>query len=515
GEGAGEGDCEVGVDCEGVGQEQPAAQTDVTAPQPTPADVDRSAYLGCVNGSGGPRQTEDPQSPPCRSEVFQGDNGGATWQGVTAEEIRVALPVPDIENDDQRRAQDAIALFVEHVNQHYMLFGRRFVVVEVEFAASSLGDPAAQRAVAQDVAAQDVFASLPLRKLGQYQEELAERGIVSLLGDRGIGRYPASTLDRLHPYVWAVHPSLDETHTAVGELLCQALAGRPARHGGVDVAGRARHFGLIEEFDPDGGQSYPADRLASALSACGAAHGVYRSDDVRAGEQLDVLLRRMQQDGVTTIVCSCERLTDVPLKAAEAIGFRPEWFLPGITDKDVDNSSGAQPNNEVREQMKHVFGVDANLRRPERARLTGQRLEEQFWFHAAREVDPSFEPSAAQYDDYYDYYASLLVLASGVQWAGPDLTPQTLADALVGLDYPNPGVGEAPWYQPSVGFGPADHGFNSDFALMWWRDPDDAAWEARTDFGDMCYVGGGTRFRAGAVPADVDELFFDPEAGCR
>ena len=36
------------------------------------------------------RQTEDPNSPPC-VPFFEGDNGGATWQGVTAEEITVLV----------------------------------------------------------------------------------------------------------------------------------------------------------------------------------------------------------------------------------------------------------------------------------------------------------------------------------------------------------------------------------------------------------------------------------------
>src|SRR5688572_17912425 len=33
-----------------------------------------------------PRQIEDPQSPPC-VPYWAGDNGGATWQGVTRDEI--------------------------------------------------------------------------------------------------------------------------------------------------------------------------------------------------------------------------------------------------------------------------------------------------------------------------------------------------------------------------------------------------------------------------------------------
>ena len=39
-----------------------------------------------------PRQTEDPQSPPCVA-YWTGDNGGATWKGVTHTTVTVVTPV--------------------------------------------------------------------------------------------------------------------------------------------------------------------------------------------------------------------------------------------------------------------------------------------------------------------------------------------------------------------------------------------------------------------------------------
>src|SRR5918992_186795 len=37
-----------------------------------------------------PRQTEDPNAPPC-VPFFEGDNGGSTWQGVKDDEITVLV----------------------------------------------------------------------------------------------------------------------------------------------------------------------------------------------------------------------------------------------------------------------------------------------------------------------------------------------------------------------------------------------------------------------------------------
>src|SRR4051794_8733378 len=44
----------------------------------------------CVKQSNGLRETEDPLSPPCVSD-FSGDNGGATYAGVDANEIRILV----------------------------------------------------------------------------------------------------------------------------------------------------------------------------------------------------------------------------------------------------------------------------------------------------------------------------------------------------------------------------------------------------------------------------------------
>ncbi|HEX9889545.1 MAG TPA: hypothetical protein VGA69_08725 [Nitriliruptorales bacterium] len=44
----------------------------------------------CVKTPQGARQTEDPLSPPCVG-YFEGDNGGATYQGVSGDELRIAI----------------------------------------------------------------------------------------------------------------------------------------------------------------------------------------------------------------------------------------------------------------------------------------------------------------------------------------------------------------------------------------------------------------------------------------
>src|SRR4051794_1586180 len=62
------------------------------APPPPPPGAKGKTTLGkdCKSHPDGLKQTEDPLSPPCVAN-FEGDNGGATYQGVDDKEIRILM----------------------------------------------------------------------------------------------------------------------------------------------------------------------------------------------------------------------------------------------------------------------------------------------------------------------------------------------------------------------------------------------------------------------------------------
>ena len=84
---------------------------------------------------------------------------------------------------------------------------------------------------------------------------------------------------------------------------------------------------------------------------------------------------------------------------------------------------------------------------------------------------------------------ALLLLASGIQCAGPELTPQSFEDGLRGLGsgvckgWPNPGTiyGAA-----SVG-DLSQHWMNQDASIMWWNPSGQSHWDA-TRPGRWCYA---------------------------
>lgn len=138
------------------------------------------------------------------------------------------------------------------------------------------------------------------------------------------------------------------------------------------------------------------------------------------------------------------------------------------------------------------------------------RNETPYW-QAAREADPTFPPSQFLYTPpYWD----LLVLASGIQAAGPTLTPEAFQSGLYRTKFSNPGCGGPPVYQACVGFGPGNHTMLQDIALVWYnpqgspRDTDPEVGGATS--GGYCYLDGGRRCRPGQSPAGKRPFFEGP-----
>src|SRR5207302_4656424 len=99
----------------------------------------------------------------------------------------------------------------------------------------------------------------------------------------------------------------------------------------------------------------------------------------------------------------------------------------------------------------------------------------------------------------YGYHA-FLTLASGLQMAGPHLTPQSFQQGLFAAHFENPGCDGPPLYQGCVGFGPDDHTMNDSFVEVWSSNhdhPDEftlAGFDATYCYGEL-NVPHGVRYR--------------------
>lgn len=454
-----------------------------------------------------PRQIEDPQSPPC-IPYWDGDNGGATWRGVTRDSIDIMIPTVEDNGEHLRFYQDLERFF----NARFQFYGRKLHFIYGRYdIGNGTADAQTQDAVNADEKYQ-VFASTFYRA-GQgyyYHQELARRHVLSVTG----AYFPLSAefLSSYRPYLFSYLMPAEEVFANIGEWGCKRLAGKNAVHAGGSLSVKPRVFGIIQQT------YYDADKtgfsaLTRELNGCQASPAATARNEVRQGTDNDAqaaaidpatstqVILKMQQAGVTSIFCVCQLFTLGALqKAATNQGYFPEWMVSTYGPNDISASYvlGADPP----EQLTHTFGLTFQPRQT--------LIEDEPFYWAAKEVDPSIvlNGDTVTVQNHAEIYRPLLLLASGIQLAGPNLTPQTFAKGLQQATFPNP---DHPNMPGKVGFQPDRFGMTLDGAEFWWSNTARSPYAG--DQGAVCYVDGGRRHTRGSWPAGGDP-FFQPDTAC-
>jgi hypothetical protein len=246
------------------------------------------------------------------------------------------------------------------------------------------------------------------------------------------------------------------------------------------------------------------EAVASRLRACGAGpvvqHELSRdTGDLRDGQNA---VLDMKLAGVTSVICLCHaaHIGDKLMPSATSQSFTPEWVLQPFQFQDRETAATTWPQN----QAQHAFGVTY--------RNKWNATQDMPWFWAMKAADPAWEPDASDQgwnQAILERYSELLVLASGIQLAGPRLTPETFREGLQKARFPNPGCGAPPHYQACVGFGPQDFAFHTDGTLIWWSTTE-RNYTANRRQGAFCYVRRGVRYGAGAWPSGAQPLRTGP-----
>lgn len=462
-----------------------------------------------------PRQTEDPLSPRC-VPFFVGDNGGRTTKGVTATEIRIVIARPcttqsevvvDYLDDKPADDQPQEAAYQKYFSERYQMYGRRLHFYGFSFPCNgtSNAEPATLRSRGAKMDELfDPFAVIapdsPSTSLEPMWDELTIRGIVTL---RNVTR---STARRYAPLILNYAPDLDDRAELEADIICTKLAGRAARLSGDPTARSAtRKFGLIYEVDQRPTAIVSAEfrtsvevlvvdpaLLKAALSRrCGIDNMMEATS--KTSERQAQELQNMRQAGVTTVLFYGE-YTDWSF-SADSIKWYPEWFVGG-TVGSVSDAQAQAPT-----VWANAFGVTYERRR--------DATVEQPWHQAFQEGCPGCPtpalPNPALYDD-------LLLLAWGIQAAGPKLTPANIDRGLHALEAR---ASDDP-YAPAAYFSPGNYSLVKDAALLWW----DPSGQPPGDRQGGCYrlVDGGRRHRVDEWPAgdaDIKRGEQDPCQGPR
>ena len=481
----------------GEGERAGKAGAQLTANKKILPPVDVPRVRRCVGNP--PRQIEDPQSPPCVA-YWKGDNGGATSKGVTRETIKIAVPYEEgqVGNPLTAKAKALERFF----NSRFEFYGRKIVLFKVQGKdhEAQNPDPAKQRADAVEVDARGAFASTAYAEQGgveyEYHDELARRNIVS-----SFSAWPVQTSEEhfsaRHPYEWAPQLGGTEIGIVMGEWICKQLAGKNAVHAGqADFRQSKRKFGLIVARTPDG-RKPDLSEMHRRLEGCGAKPA--ETVEIRqTADAQDITVQhtnavlRLQQAGVTSVI-SFNQFVHLHFSQQEATkaNYYPEWLISSYEYQTDDFGAHAfgQGNGQ---QLAHTFG----LRFDNKILPVADRPSN--W--ALKETDPTQESDNG---DYLYLYAPLLIIASGIQMAGPNLTPKTFAEGLARSKFPNPGFGRAPYFQAHVSLGSRDHSFYDDAAFVWW----DGAQTSYQDGlrGKFCQAPG--RYMPGQIPRGDPPVF--------
>jgi hypothetical protein len=482
-------------DCDAAATPTPQPGADPDDPEERFIDVPR--VRKCIGDP--PRQIEDPQSPPC-VPYWEGENGGATYKGVTKDEIRIAMPndCPSIERCKLTEIENSARFF----NRRFEFYGRKIVIVNTaDEAICDDDDPAGSRATAQAADEQHhVFGSIECGSGDpEYSRELARRGLIFVAHESPFGVIEGR---RSHPHIWQYPMEPESIFAHFGEWACKRVAGGgTARHAGPLLRDEKRVFGVV--LTPFTGADIKPDELTDRLEGCGAPPRLVINE---SGPDHTNVILQMKNAGVTSVFCLCHMLELTAFgRAATAQAYFPEWL---ISSYDINHYNTQIKTGLPAEQREHAFGIQVMPMQ--------QRAEDWPGVWMCKEVDPQCDTSLPAVGPYH----AMLLLASGIQMAGPNLTPDTFAEGLAKTAFPNPdhpilagdvGFNE-PIAKPDPKYSPAanlPHGMTSTGIEFWWSESATGP-NSEEGNGAMCYVAR-KRFRLGEYPKGGDDVFFEGE----
>ena len=457
------------------------------------SNVPRSCPFGFGNP---PRQTFSVYSAPCAA-AWHGNNGGATYQGVTDDTVRIAVgdpdtgwgtdgPVPTTVTSNESAGERTLTVIQDWLNSRYQFYGRR-----LQFYLVNGSETPSNEVAAADEAADEwhVFGGAEGREA--TMTEFARQKMVDF-GDT-IDQLPASYYNSHDPWLYGIGMDSTELSQLDAEMICKQLWGRNASYAGdPTMQTQKRKLGLM--ILDDGSYSQVQGMMQQDMAQdCGASFaavvGFHSSTVVGAeGDQqaTATAVAKMRAAGVTTVVSAIDWVTAIAVtNEAAGEGYVPEWYYSGAGS--IDNNGTSRDQNQT--EWGHAFGVTSfEIPRP---------LQDTDCYRVYVSIDPSNTPDSLVCSNHFFEYVEI---ANAIQQAGPHLTPQTFQQGLfsMGIRPPNPN------WSIGGGFGPDHHSYADVVSIIWWN-PSATAVDGNA--GSWEYVENGARYAPGQIPTGDLGLF--------
>jgi hypothetical protein len=442
----------------------------------------------------------DPYSPPCIS--FSGSNGGATSMGVTGNSILLSYRLTsDNESFQQALAalggaqivdtdadiERTINTLATYFNTHFQFYGRK---IQVQFFNGQGSETEELEGTGQQEADADaVTVGQQIKPFGElngttepYDVALAAQHVMSF----GAPYLSAAFMGQYAPYMWSIAPECNDVDATTTEFYLKSLAGGDAQWAGGSLQGQPRKVAIIAPSDP----WYQECANVGVAESAAAGHPVtddiqYQLDLATLSSQAATIISKLQNDGITTVICGCDPVTPVYLtsRAAEQ-GYYPEWVVAGTALTDTDYVGQLFDQTE----WQRAFGVTFN----------GPIVpkESTFGYAAYESVSPSTQPANAV--DLI--YAQMYEIAIGIQMAGPDLTPANFETGMRAYPGSQPGAANAlygTWGFPTGHFTP-----QLDAAIIYWNSNKISPYNSKPG----AYVLASPRYKEGQFPTGPPPL---------
>ena len=443
--------------------------------------TDGRAPAGDTSHCAGDHQTDVVYfSPTCAPAWADGaDNGGATYQGVTADKVTVVY-FREAKNqqvttllaaENLRATREQEIEFMEaaqdFINKRYETYGREvdFVIYD---ASSCPETPQNEERCVQEASKvlqelQPFIVIFPVPLYPGVFDVFARAGVISIGG----WHFDEAYYNQLRPYRWDVFMDGTQTAEMVGEYYCKKLANKPATNAGESIhrsfpgGGERdvtpRRLGIfVPETDA---QNLPGYHLAEIVKGCDEREPVVLkySQDIDTGAlQAGANTQRLIEEQVTTIVCICDPITPIfRVKDSDQNQYYPEHLLAGSGLLDFDKL-GRLYNPQT--QWLHAFGPSHLQTRLPPAEADEGRV----WSDVRDGSHPCPVPCALLWS-YFNMAGQM------IHNAGPTLNPLTVERGM--FDMPDRGgwaeTGGSPHF-PLFRFGPNDYTGISDAREVWF-----------------------------------------------
>ncbi len=432
----------------------------------------------------------DPYTPPC--VTFQGDNGGATYRGVTADTIKVTYRIIPGEkgfqqtladlagaslSDTPETVKNTVTALGEYFSKRFEFYGRNLQFQFYEGTGSNTNELLGKGRDKAEADAETVKELAPFADMSAtsepYADALARRGIIGF----GTPYLSRQWHEQRAPFAWSLATDGTRVSELAAEYANKRLYGKPAVYAGGNLKGKTRKFATLAPENSWYQESVDnARRITQEAGNDPGLNVKYQLDLSTMSNQANNIIPKLKNEGITTVICGCDPVLPVFLSGeANRQQYYPEFIIVGTALTDADIVGQLWDQNFA----SHAFGVSS--------------LEpfvpptQTIAYEAFKTVRPNDEPAFSVDLIYYQMY----MMAIGIQGAGPDLNPGTFEAGM--FNYPARSGPVGLWK-----FGPGDRTAANDVREIYW-DPN-----AISDYNGKqgAYLGtSDQRWESGQIPA--------------